>query len=207
MSGFFDFVDRLLFKEEQEDPTYDHEEDEKSEEESEEYDSQVGSSTESESDSSVYSEVNDNYSGDTTSQSEAEYACESEEPPKTYAWEEARPYQDNFRAAIFTRDNGCVVSNAHLDECQACHIKPAAYCSYDEKCDPNNGLTLCASLRMLFDKLKWSIDPATMTVVVTKEAVDKNYSILEYANKQLDISAEHLPYIVWHYAEFKKMNN
>ena len=186
MSGFFDFVDRLISQEvreeEKEDPTYNSDSESSGSEANEdlEYDSQAvsretelrgneslasqrskslcskvdsetsepDSSDVDESDSEDYSVCSEaNEASDTASQ--AEDACDSDdfsdyevcgvdEPKKTYTWTEwkvEKPYQEDFRHNVFSRDQGCVVSNAHLDECEACHIKPAQYCAHDEKCE------------------------------------------------------------------------
>lgn len=114
--------------------------------------------------------------------------------------------QTEFRNEVLKKfNNKCIISdNTCLDELTASHIIPI---SIEENYDIDNGLLLTETLHRTFDKYKWSINPNTLTVVISK---NKNVgTIKKYKNKKLKIQMNEHIYnnLKQHYDTFLQINS
>lgn len=98
---------------------------------------------------------------------------------RRYNWQEARPEQAAFRAALMTAYGGkCVVTGCRVEPVlQAAHILP--FSEYIElRNDVTNGLLLRADIHILFDKSLLSINPENYKVVVSPKLATPPYPSL-----------------------------
>ncbi len=99
----------------------------------------------------------------------------------------------------------CIITDADIEECSICHIKPLYECNDDEKYDYRNGIILSESLHRLFDKYLFSINPDTLEIVISKNIQNKNLLINNYINKFVYINLESMDYLKYHYNKFIEM--
>lgn len=100
----------------------------------------------------------------------------------------------------------CVISDADIDECSICHIKPFCECDENEKYDYNNGIILSDSLHKLFDKYYFTIHPENFNIIVLDNVKNKKLCINEYVNKKIYINNLSKNYLYYHYNNFIKIN-
>lgn len=108
-----------------------------------------------------------------------------------------RVSQSKFRNDIIKRDQKCIISGYHLDECDAAHIIPH---SISKSYNRSNGILLNRCLHKLFDDYDFSINPDTKRIEIRQESTNK--SINAYRNKEILIPDECINNIRWHYQNF-----
>ncbi len=112
----------------------------------------------------------------------------AESRERVYREVEARLGQQKFRAKLLDAyDNKCAISQCIQTEVlQAAHIEPYRNDASTNKA--SNGILLRADIHTLFDLGYISINPDTMSVVVSRTMEDKNY--ISYSGKKVFIPAE-----------------
>jgi hypothetical protein len=117
---------------------------------------------------------------------------------KKYEEKEKRQCQALFREELEERYKRCIISNASVKNCQACHIVPFSECEEKDKYNVNNGLLLRYDLHNLFDSGHLKINPDTLCVELSKEILeDENDSKIygEYHNKKIKINSKNIPFL------------
>jgi hypothetical protein len=96
---------------------------------------------------------------------------------RRYAWQETRPGQADFRAAVVSLYSGrCAITDCDVDAAlQAAHVVPFSE-NVGLRNEPTNGLLLRSDVHALFDKALISIDPATYRVVLSEKLRGTQYS-------------------------------
>jgi hypothetical protein len=110
--------------------------------------------------------------------------------------------QSTFRIKLVNRDRVCVISGLCAGECEAAHI--VDYAS-GGSFDPENGLLLSRNLHRQFDLFLFSINPATLEVVVSPNAT--GWSVNTFAKKIAAVHESCKPNLVQHFKKFKAKNS
>lgn len=123
---------------------------------------------------------------------------------KLVAPKRKRLNQLEFREEVKNKfNNKCIITNETcLDELEAAHIVPVAE---NENYDIDNGLLMVSNIHKTFDKLKWSINPDTMRIVIRNNT--NVGQIKEYNNKYINISSNEKfkRNLKWHYEKFSNV--
>ena len=122
----------------------------------------------------------------------------------------------NFRTAICSRDQQCLITKCDECECDACHLVPFYICEKYEWPfinEPRNGILLTKSLHVLFDRFYWTFDIYDMYYSDDQywcklifSPNDKQLTVNKYKNKSIAIPLECFPFMYVHYQMFIAYN-
>jgi hypothetical protein len=117
---------------------------------------------------------------------------------------EQRANQGPFRDAIIARDGGrCVVTGSHVRAVlEAAHLIPYAS-GHSERDNPSNGILLRADIHLLFDRYLMTINPDTMSIVISPRLQNTGYAGLP-ERRRIRTSAG-VEFLRWHYDEFTRI--
>jgi hypothetical protein len=123
--------------------------------------------------------------------------------PKQLAEERAdrasRTGQKKFRTAVLARDGGCIITGLR-EPCllDAAHIKPQRMCDEGEYDDPENGITLTATLHRAFDN-------RLFTIAMNGFILYPGQHALCQSEQHIDLSPEQHRYMEGHRDWFLKL--
>jgi predicted restriction endonuclease len=118
----------------------------------------------------------------------------------------ARIGQTRFAQEVFARyDRRCAVSGIEAAELlQACHVKPWAEASGDERMDPNNGLCLAVHLHLAFDAHLLCVAPDGRIVLSERLTREDRERLKLHEGLQIEVTAKQRPYLEYRFPQFTK---
>lgn len=119
----------------------------------------------------------------------------------------ARIGQARFKQDVFTLyGRRCRVSGLEVAELlQACHIKPWAQASDNERVDPNNGLCLAVHMHVAFDNHLLGIAPDGRIVLSERLTREDRERLNLSEGLQMEVKAEQRPYLESRFAQFNEV--
>lgn len=117
-----------------------------------------------------------------------------------------RQNDESFKNQVKKKYDKCIVSGNPVIECDVAHIVPL---NQNYNFDPDNGLLISTNLHRLFDLYYWTINPDTLEIVVSPNAVKEQTSIVKYVGNSVNqnlINNHTRSYLSQHFQTFEKIN-